>query len=63
MRSGDLGQKVRQHLEEVVEEDLKAAEQIPVSSEDDKLAKKLLEDLHAEGGTLTIDPAVSGHWM
>lgn len=57
-----MGRKLHEHLEEVVDQDLKIAEQLPGSDEDEKLAEKLLEDLHAEGHTVAIDPAVSGQW-
>lgn len=62
MHAGDLGKKLQQHLQQVVEEDLTQAEEIPGTDEDEKLAEKLLDDLHAEGQTVTVDPAVSRHW-
>ncbi|CAL8463489.1 g3023 [Coccomyxa elongata] len=60
--ASDLGPKLHEHLEEAVDQALKAAEQLPGTYEEEKLAEKLLEDLRAEGHTIAIDPAVSGQW-
>ncbi len=57
-----MGPKLHEHLEEAVDQALKAAEQLPGTDEEEKLAEKLLEDLRAEGHTVAIDPAVSGQW-